>query len=381
MKKNWVEFVSGNILQLLIFLGINSLFILKYTPRYGVDPYLTLSIYFVVILIINFLYRKYIAKGTENLFKYLYWILIAAAIVVIIGLFIIIDPYSIRVDRWSALTFFWDSVFNGQYPYSTHTHVSATNFASPFPFWHLINLPFYLLGDVGIGIIFFLVLIAFALRYYFASYRISFFFILLLLMSPAYWWEVSARSDSLNNGLLVFMIILWFVKNNRSLSNNRFQAILICGIIASTRFTALVPLALFFFQPYLKLSAKSKITFLLSVLGIALISFLPFIFWDTTTWIFFSRNPFMSQTGNGNIYVLLIMIIIGAFLALRWKNIEQFFNIASLFILIFILSNQIVGIIHASEGNLFSDGIADISYFNLSLPYCLGYLTSKIQLH
>lgn len=381
MKKDWLQFVSNKTLQILLFLTINSLYILKYTPRYGLNGYLVLITYFVIFFVVYFSYQKYIARCAEKLFKSLYWVILIFAVIAIVGLFIVIDPYSIRVDRWSALTYFWDSVFSGLYPYATHTHVSSTNFASPFPVWHLINLPFYLLGDVGISIIFFLGLIAVAVRYYFSSYRKSFYFLLLLLMSPAYWWEVSARSDSLSNALLVFIIILWFAKNKRNLSKSLFPVILACGLIASTRFTAIVPLALFFFQPYLKLPLKSKIIFPISILGVALISFLPFIFWDTTTWIFFSRNPFMSQTGNGYFYVLLIMIVVGGLLAYSWKNIQQFFSITSLFIFIFILSNQIVRIVNAGEGNLFSDAIADISYFNLALPYCLAYLTSKIQLN
>lgn len=380
MKYNWSHFFTKNSLQLLLFLTINSLFILKYTPRYGMNPYLILTIYGIVFFTIYFTYQKHISKCTEKSFKSFYWILLALALVAITGLLISINPYSIRVDRWSALTFFWDSIFNGHYPYTTHTHISTTNFASPFPLWHLINLPFYILGDVGIGIIVFLILISITVKYYFSSYRQSFFYLLLLLISPAYWWEVSARSDSLSNGLFVFMIILWFIKNNRNLSNSFFLAILACGIISSTRLTALIPLALFFFQPYLKLTTKLKVIFPISILSITLISFLPFIFWDTKTWIFFSRNPFISQTGNGNIYVLLIMLILGVIMALSWKNTIQFFNITSIFIFIFILTSQVVRILKANEGNLFSDCISDISYFNLALPYCLGLLTSKIKL-
>ena len=294
------------------------------------------------------------------------------------ALLILINPYSIRVDRWSALTFFWDSIFQGKYPYGTHTHISPTNFASPFPLWHLISLAFYLLKDVGTELIFFLVFLAFAIKYYFSSYRKSLFFILLLCISPAYWWEIAVRSDGLNNAWLVFIIVLWFVKTKRNLSDNFFAGILICGIIASTRLSALLPLAIFFFQPYLKLTIKQKIIFPILVFCVALCSFLPFIFWDTENWIFFSRNPFMSQTGNGNIYTLIIMFFIGIVLALQWKDIKQFFFVTSIFILLFMLSAQIMRIINAGEGNLFSDAICDISYFNLSLPYFLAYLTSDI---
>lgn len=376
MIKLHSKLFSNKYIQIVLFIIINSLFILKYSPRYGLNPYLLSVAFIVVILIYLFLYHKIANELSEKIFRLLFWVMLAGTIIVIVFLFKHIDPYTIRVDRWSALTFFWDSVFKGQYPYITHTHVCTTNFASPFPVWHVISLPFYLLGDVGIEIIFFLLLLAVVVKYYFSSYRKSFFFISLLLISPAYWWEVSARSDSLSNGLLVFMIILYLIKTNRTLINNFKLLIVICGLIAATRFTAIIPLALFLFQPYLKLSTNRKIIFPFAILGIAFIAFCPFIFWDIETWIFFTRNPFMSQTANGNLYVFLFMFLIGITSALTWKSTQQFFNITSLFIFFFILIAQLARIYNAGEGNLFSDAISDISYFNLSLPYCLAVLTT-----
>ena len=365
------------LIQLVLFLTINALYILKYVSRTAYNPYLALSVYLIFFFLILGVYLK-TDKISERTYKYTYIGLIILMVAAISALLILINPYSIRVDRWSALTFFWDSIFQGKYPYGTHTHISPTNFASPFPLWHLISLAFYLLKDVGTELIFFLVFLAFAIKYYFSSYRKSLFFILLLCISPAYWWEIAVRSDGLNNAWLVFIIVLWFVKTKRNLSDNFFAGILICGIIASTRLSALLPLAIFFFQPYLKLTIKQKIIFPILVFCVALCSFLPFIFWDTENWIFFSRNPFMSQTGNGNIYTLIIMFFIGIVLALQWKDIKQFFFVTSIFILLFMLSAQIMRIINAGEGNLFSDAICDISYFNLSLPYFLAYLTSDI---
>lgn len=381
MKKDFIQFISKKEIQIIIFLIINSLFVLKYSPRYNLNSYLTLSIYFGFVFTVYFTYRKMASFGTEKLFKILYWGMLILAISAIATTLILIDPYSIRVDRWSALTFFWDAAFNGQYPYGAHTHVAVTNFPSPFPVWHLIGLPFYLLGDVGFQIIFFLLLLAFAIKRYFSTYKKSFFFLLMLLISPSYWWEVVVRSDALSNSILVFMIIIWFVKYNRNLSNSFVLIIFICGAIASTRFTAVLPLTLFLFQPYIKLSIKQKIIFPLSIFGIALLSFLPFIFWDTDTWVFFSRNPFMSQTGNGNFYLLLLMIVLGITLALSWKNIQQFFSLTSIFIFIFILLSQIIYLESKRNGNanFFSDGIVDLSYFNLALPYCIARLTSSLK--
>ncbi|MGC3977322.1 MAG: hypothetical protein QM751_03245 [Paludibacteraceae bacterium] len=150
------------------------------------------------------------------------------------------------MDRWSAVTFFIDSVFQHKYPYSVHTHVSTTNFPSPFPMWYLINLPFYLLGDVGYGLVSFMLLPLMLVLYFSQSYKKTILFLLLFVFSPAYWWEVMVRSDSLSNALLIFSFVTWFYLSDKSLNKNLTLAIIIIGLFASTRFSAILPLALFF---------------------------------------------------------------------------------------------------------------------------------------
>ena len=208
-----------------------------------------------------------------------------------------IDPYTVRVDRWSAVSFFLEGLFNGEYPYGIHTHVSETNFPSPFPLWHVINIPFYLLGDVGIGLIFFLIITFVTVKIYFNSYRKAFFFLILLILSPAYWWEVAVRSDSLSNGFLVLTFILWYTKKGYSVDKNFWLTIILCGIIASTRLSAVLPVALFLFAQYIQTNWLKKMLFPLSILAFVLVVFMPFILWKIDgTYVFFTRNPFMSQT-------------------------------------------------------------------------------------
>lgn len=380
-SKDTVQVLRKNSIQILLFLFVNSLFVIKYFPRAGVNPFISFTFYVIFVLITLITFYMFSDKISEKTYKVVFWGLLLVMILAIIGVLIAVEPYHVRVDRWSALSFFWDNAFKGIYPYSAHTHTSLTNYPSPFPLWHVLNLPFYLLGDVGIGLIFFLILVTFSVRQFFSSYKISFLFLLLLCISPAYWWEVAVRSDSLNNALLVFVIVLWLNKKGRTLLNSFILIAVLCGLIATTRLTAILPLALLFFKPYIQLPWKQKIIFFLIVFGIFFLIFSPFVFWDTNTWIFFSRNPFMSQADKGNIYIFICMIILGGFMAYRWKNFNQFFNTASLFIFIFILVSQI-GLIYASKinSNLLSDNICDISYFSLMLPYCIAYVASNIEL-
>ncbi|MDD3319911.1 MAG: hypothetical protein PHS59_00500 [Paludibacter sp.] len=368
--------------QLSLYLFVNALFILKYIPRAGANGIAILFSYLLVVIAGVILFKKNAIKLPEKTFKIAYLILIALMVIIIAISLIYIDRYTVRVDRWSAVTFFLDGLFNGQYPYGIHTHVSETNFPSPFPVWHFLNIPFYLLGDVGIGLIFFLILVTISIQVNFRSYRKSFFFLLLLFISPAYWWEVAVRSDSLSNAFLIFVFILWWIKKRKTLEHNFLFAIIVCGLLASTRLSAIIPIALFLFKPYWNLSWKRKIIFPIGILIVIAITFSPFVFWDTTDWVFFSRNPFMSQTSVGNTYVLGGLILLGIVFGLIWNNYNQFFFATSTFLFIFMLISQLSLVLtRGVDGSVFTDSLYDVSYFSLILPYSIFFLSEKTQMY
>lgn len=361
---------------LFLYLAINILFIVKYFPEFGINPSMFSGMYVTGIIVLIIITNHYYKLFTEKIFKVLFIILLAGMCVGIFYLLLKIDRFSVNVDRWSAVTFFIDSFQKGEYPYAAHTHVSETNFPSPFPFWYVVNFPFYLLGDVGYGLIFFLIIAALVVYLYSRSYRKSFIFILLFCLSPAYWWEVSVRSDSLSNAFLVFIFIIWYENSSKTLSKNLFLSIISCGLLASTRMTALIPLAIYFFRPFTKICFWKKTVFIIGIGFIVFLFFSPFVFWNTETWIFFRRNPFLTQSSIGNKYVLLGMVLLGVFIALRWKTFQNFLSTTTIFFFIFILASQIsLIIVYGINGNPFTDSRYDISYFNLILPYCIGYLS------
>lgn len=370
-----IVFSKLELLQYLLFLLINGFFVVKYVSRTSVNPLLALVLY-ALLAVGTFGLLKWKSRICyERTCRYLFWGLISFLILAIVLLLTKIDPYSVQVDRWSAVTFFWDYFFQGKYPYATTTHVSDINYPSPFPVWMALNLPFYWLGDVGYNLIFFLLFAALMLRYYFGSYRQPLIFLILLALSPAYWWEIVVRSDSLSNGFLTFGFILWFSKKDGSLSDNFWTAVLCCGLLASTRMSSYLPLALFFFKPYIQLPWKKMILLPLCILGILFLTFSPFVFWDTQDWVFFSRNPFMSQSIGSNIYQLLIMVALGICLSWKWKSMTQFFSFTGVFMFVFFISSQIIRFyLKGYDVWDFSQNY-DISYFSLALPYCIGAIT------
>jgi hypothetical protein len=367
--------------QLILYLFVNILFIFKYLPRTEISVPLITVLYISGILGFVYLYFKWSPKVSEKLFKYSSFVLLSITLILIAVGLLYIDPYTVRVDRWSAVSFFLEGLFNGEYPYGIHTHVSETNFPSPFPLWHVINIPFYLLGDVGIGLIFFLIITFVTVKIYFNSYRKAFFFLILLILSPAYWWEVAVRSDSLSNGFLVLTFILWYTKKGYSVDKNFWLTIILCGIIASTRLSAVLPVALFLFAQYIQTNWLKKILFPLSILAFVLVVFMPFVLWTIDgTYVFFTRNPFMSQTSVGNPVFLIIMIVAGIIFALKWKNTDEYFEYAASFMFIFMAGSQLSLIMtRGISGSFFTDSTYDLSYFTLYLPYTLMALASKVS--
>jgi hypothetical protein len=67
-------------------------------------------------------------------------------------------------------------------------------------------------------------------------------------------------------------------------------------------------------------------------------------------------------------------------MALKWDNINQFFNLTSVFIFIFILTSQLnLLFTRGTNGSVFTDSLYDISYFSLLLPYCIAFLANRIS--
>ena len=377
MEKNKLR-NTNLLLQWVIFLAINIWFVCKYFPRVGLSPVLSSLIYIAVTTSLAWVYIRKIQPHISARFARNSVICLLVFFAAIIALALIyIPPLSIQVDRWSATTYFINALFSGEYPYGVHTHVSETNFPSPFPLWHYINIPFWALGDVGWQLIFFLLVFIAAVYYYSRSWQTTLTILLLMAISPAYWWEIATRSDGLSNALLVISLILFMEHYPIRMNNRWWQIALIAGCVASTRLSAIIPMALYLFRPWLEIDWKRKIGFILIAASVVILAFLPYILWDTDTWIFFQRNPFMSQTSPGNRWLLLTMVVIAIIIAAQKQSFKRFLATTSAFMFFFMLVSQL-GYAHTTGiWSLLSSPCFDVSYFTLALPYCLLSLTEE----
>jgi len=369
-------------IQWLLILVTNLFFVCKYIPRAGIQPFIGAIAYCIAFGGIVYIFRYKIKKRiTETFAKWATIALCAIIIAFIAGSIFLISPYSIQVDRWSATTFFLDALFNGIYPYGVHTHVCDTNFPSPFPLWHYMNIPFWLIGDVGWIQVFFLVVFLISVYYYFRTWQSVLYVLLILCISPAYWWELVTRSDGLSNALGVSSCILFIERFPIKMEKKWWQLAIISGCIASTRLSAIIPIALYLFRPWIDANWNVKVGFIAIALSIAIFFFAPYIFWDTETWIFFQRNPFMSQTTPGSLWILGIMIIIALLIAYRKQTFYYYNSTTSIFMFAFMLFTQLGVIWRSTEPVTLFDACCDISYFTLALPYAIIALNVQTNEH
>jgi hypothetical protein len=291
-------------------------------------------------------------------------------------LLIKINPYAIHVDRWSAIHNFLHNLFQGLYPYSAKTHLGG--YGSPFPIWQAFHIPFYLLGDVGLGMLFSIITLSIFLIWLFDNYLKAFLFNVLLAISPAFWYEVAVRSDLFYNFILCLIAITYIHKKRYSIQQHFLGLGILCGLFLSTRFSIVIPFAIYLFSDFIRSDIKQKFTFGAIIILVFIISFLPFIFWNFNTLFFFEYNPFILQTRQGSLLEVVLISSLGVFLSLKWKaNILLCSSYIS--ITLFILVS--VTFLHRMISEHFVNGLFsssyDITYFNMALPFIIFALASK----
>jgi len=140
--------MSGNKdkISLLILLFVNFLFTYKYLDRFtGNGLVIALILSGLQILVFRYGHRlSFLQKRTKAFILLLS--LGIAGVVVITQLKI--DLATLKVDRWSVISSFWQEAFNGNYPYFAKSHEG--NYPGPMPVYFLISLPFYLTGILSV---------------------------------------------------------------------------------------------------------------------------------------------------------------------------------------------------------------------------------------
>lgn len=349
---------------ILLYLLINVLFVDKYSMRITEWHYAIDALYLLIgsglIIGLNYLRPRNIVS------KVLIWSVGIAYSTLLIALQYKIDPLSLQVDRWSAIHYFLDNMFQGVYPYSAQTHLGG--YGSPFPVWQILHIPFYLIGNVGLSFFAALIFFLFVLTRS-RSAHVALLALFLIAASPAINYEIAVRSDLITNFILVCSLCEWLRFRSVSIQDHTLLIAIITGLLASTRLAATIPLGMLYGYAFLQLNLKKQCIFLATTIITFVLTFLPFFLWDGNQLLFFEFNPFVLQTRQGSPAILIIFVA----LAIGWtyykKNHQQHFNLYAGGLLTFlVLLTFAYNMVFSGNYDLFSPAY-DITYFNMALPF------------
>jgi hypothetical protein len=362
--------------SLFIFLVVSFLFSAKYL--YRVTPFAgIISLAITLLYLVLWNKKKHIFPNKEIAKK----IVIAALIIFVGGSFYVfkkIPVETLNVDRWSVITSFWDSFFNGEYVYFAKSTMS--NYPGPMPFYFIMALPFYFLSELGyfsiLGVLVFYFLIEKTIR----SRTLKSITIILILMNIPYLWEVACRSNIFLNGTLVLGVLILFVKQKEFNYKNSLAIGILIGLVLSTRNVFVIPFIIVFVYclKIKKITIRQTVIIgAITVLTFCL-TFLPFV------WNYFAEfktmNPFIIQSDVLIPFHYTLLFILASFVAgFYCKNDNEIYFYSSLILFNSILIYFLYWIMLRGFEETFTKSAADISYFILCLPFALYHLLKETE--
>ena len=361
-------------IALLLYILINTLFVEKYVSRVTSLHWIFAIAYIVGVVGFLWVIRHYSPKCKHPFKWFLALLIIFSCIAGILQLSI--DPFTLNVDRWSAIHNFLSGMFCGHYPYGQQTHLGG--YGSPFPVWQILHIPFYALGNVGMSIIIVTILFLWTLNRLYSP-KVALVAGILLCISPAFWYEIAVRSDLITNMMLSALIAEWLVHKNVKLINNVIGLAILVGLTLSTRLIAVIPLCVLYGYEFLQLSWKKQSLFLLIILSTFTLTMLPFALWQGSTLLFFEYNPFVLQTRQGSFLVLLIFAC-GAIGVTIWMHGRM--NYRTIITGLLLTSLVVMSFVEKMwKENLWTELFSptfDITYLSVALPFYILYLSLSL---
>ena len=359
---------------IVIVLVVNLTFLIKYLSR-ATAYYLPVALLITAICAAIWHYRFSLNQWLEKR-RYLNPGLIVALVIVASVVFAKIPYQSLNVDRWSVITSFWDNYFSGEYVYFAKSNFG--NPPGPMPFYYVLALPFYAVGELGyfslLGIVVFVLLLRFA-RVPKAQRTVC---ILLICLSSCYLWDVVCRSNVFLNGSLVLFSLLFLF---RSIETKRSHTLVVNGIIIvlllSTRNVFVIPYIVAFlyllrsgqlnFAQVFKIGIVATLTFVLT--------FLPFVYNHMAD--FMVMNPFVIQSSFlmplGWSLGCIALSLLGYFVV---KNPSDVYFFSGIILFVTIVLHFVYQSLVYDFHEAFFNSRADISYFILCVPFLLYYALS-----
>ena len=362
--------IKSNI-SLLLFLFINLIFSIKYLSRvtdFAVPISLGITSFYFLIF-------KYQDK-LQFFGKQLKYVNIIGFIVLCIASYLVfqkIPVETLNVDRWSVITSFWDNYFADEYVYFALSHMN--NYPGPMPFYYIVALPFYLLGELGylsiIGLLIFIVLLK-VLRKPLATQTAYF---IIIATSPFFLWEIVGRSNIFFNSTLLLISIVYFFKTIEN--KNLFWNGVIIGLLLSTRNVYAIPYVIVFLFALKNRDISIKNTIIIGIIAVLTFAatFLPFVIGHFED--FQKMNPFIIQSSYLMPFEFSFGCIILSFLSFFVvKNRLDVYFYSGIILFITIALHFVWMSMQHGLYDAFYNSKADISYFILCIPFLLFHIVS-----
>ena len=123
---------------------------------------------------------------------------------------------TLKVDRWSVISSFWDNYFGNKYVYFAKSNMN--NPPGPMPFYFILALPFYIIGELGYFSILGIVLFFGLLNYKKLNTNLQTTALLLVCSSIFYLHEVICRSNIfLNSTIVLFVFFEYLLEHDSNL--------------------------------------------------------------------------------------------------------------------------------------------------------------------
>ncbi len=354
-------------LPLAILVAINALFLLKYAPRAGVNPWLAMAAYAGSVAVLVGAAR--LARTKSPVARPAFYIgLIIALSAGLLAILLSVDPMQVRVTRWSAITSFNDALMHGIYPYLGRTHQGQP--PSGLPMLFLIALPFQLAGDVGLLQV--AVFVGFSVAVYRALQRPweRVTVMLLLALSPAYLWEVAVRSELFSNAALFLFLTLVCERVRYRVSRPIVVwSGVVAGLLSSTRLVALVPF-LMYFPGFLARGRTGSMLVFVAAFALAFAATLvPFAWWDVH--LFLQYSPLLPQADKTPLWMSFGALVAAGVMGWRGLEFGRFCAATATVFFCTVAAKLAWDVWSLGWPVAFYGSRSDLSYFMFAVPFAL----------
>lgn len=367
------KIISKQNISIFIILFICLIFSYKYIGRY-IDFPLLISI--PLILVYYFLLNGNFMKFPNKISRIISYLAIISFIIFSFIIFKLTSVEELNVDRWSVIKEFWDAFFENSYPY--YAKSNDGNPPGPMPFYFILALPFYLVGEIGVISLLGIVLVTILILRSNNSSNIKLSYIIFVFVAVFSLWEVLTRSNIIFNSILVLFVLIHFEKVKKESRSFLIINAILSGLLLSTRSIFALPYLIVFLSALNRKEICLKNMLLYGIVSLLsfLLTFSPFLLYYYND--FWQMNPFIVQSSfllPVGYIVFFIVISFSISFIVKSKVDSYFYSGLMLFsIIAFYFGYHII-----TNGfyETYIDSKGDVSYFLFCVPFLYYYIIKK----